>query len=65
MTLKNAIIHQFRHSARLSPSEIDSAPSRAPESGRIWAALTRKGGSYGESQIILLFVGFRAQRGVA
>jgi len=50
MTLKNAIFtsscapRDFRH------REIDSTPSRPPESGRIWAALTRKGEPYGESQ---------------
>src|SRR5271165_6890333 len=52
MTLKNAIFtssgapRDFRH------RDIDSTPSRPPESGRIWAALTRKGEPYGESQII-------------
>ena len=51
MTLKNAIFtssgapRDFRH------REIDSTPSRPPESGRIWAALTRKGEPYGESQL--------------
>ena len=51
MTLKHAIFtssgapRDFRH------REIDSAPSRAPERGRIWAALPRKGEPYGESQL--------------
>jgi len=51
MTLKNAIFTSSGAPRDFRRREIDSAPSRAPESGRIWAALTRKGEPYGESQL--------------
>ena len=51
MTLKNAIFTSSGVPRDFRRRKIDSAPSRAPESGRIWAALTRKPEPYGESQL--------------
>ena len=51
MTLKIAVFTTSGAPRDFRRREIDSAPSRAPESGRVWAALTRKGEPYGESQL--------------